>query len=88
MKLPMFGRDWRMRWMYVGNGATLHRVYAIDYNDDTCEADGVTACGRMDSMSMPGILGRMGGAPRCRTCCMIVGIPIGNGAPFNEGIDA
>lgn len=73
--------------MHSGAGFAIHRVYAIDWNEDTCEADGVTACGRMDVMSMPGILSRIG-ATRCRDCCDIAGVPYGQGAPFNSGIDA
>jgi hypothetical protein len=32
---------------------------------------------------MPGIFSRMG-APRCKRCCKAVGIPAGNGAPYND----
>ena len=83
----MFGKDWRMRWMYSGAGVMLHRVRAIDWNEDEARGDGVTACGRMDEMTMPGILGRAG-STRCPVCCDLAGVPRGRGAPFNQGIDA
>jgi hypothetical protein len=88
VRLPRFGKDWRLRWMQTGwSGELLHRVYALDWNEDTCEADGVTACGQMDVLRMPGLLSRMA-ATRCPICCDIAGVPRGNGAPFNQGIDA
>ena len=45
--------------------------------------EGTTACGRSGRFDMPGIFSRMG-APRCRQCCKKVGIPPGDGAPFNN----
>jgi hypothetical protein len=87
LKLPLFGKDWRKRWMHSGRrGPLLHRVYATDWNAWTCEGTGVTACGLMDSLHMPGIFSRMG-AVRCPACCRAAGVPSGHGNPFNEGID-
>ena len=44
---------------------------------------GTTACGLSGRLSMPGIFSRIG-APRCKKCCRKVGIPDGNGAPYND----
>ena len=87
MKLPRFGKDWRQRWAQI-RGITLHRVYAVDWKEaDGFHGDGVTACGLMDELHMPGILSRMS-APRCPKCCLAAGVPLGDGAPCNSGIDA
>lgn len=86
MKLPMFD-IWHKRWMQI-RGIKLHRVYAIDWADsDEIGGDGVTACGLMDELHMPGLFSRMG-APRCGVCCFAAGVPKGDGAPFNQGSDA
>ena len=87
MKLPMFGNDWILRWLLI-RGATLHRVYAIDWaDDDMNDGDGVTACGRMDELHMPGYMSRFY-APRCCKCCAIAGVREGDGVPMNYGWDA
>lgn len=87
--LPRFGDDWRMRWWQKQRGGpTLHRVAAITFADsDRISGQGATACGEFTGMSMPGTYSRMC-AKRCRKCCLVAGVPEGEGAPFNEGIDA
>jgi hypothetical protein len=45
--------------------------------------EGITACGLSGRLGMPGLFSRMD-APRCKRCCKKVGIPYGNGAPFND----
>lgn len=83
--------DWRKRWVQArGRKAyALHRVLRME-NDDW-EADGLipiggkgeVVCGaRSSRWHMPGIFSRMG-APRCSKCCKKLGIPTGDGAPFN-----
>jgi hypothetical protein len=56
-------------------------------DDDAIAGHGATACGRFARLQMPGIFSRMG-LKRCTACCKVVGIPPGDGAPFNEGLDA
>jgi hypothetical protein len=81
--------SWRKRWVQMGRSVVLHRVAATEGDD--WEADGwvpigvqgVTACGRKGRLGMPGILSRMN-APRCRQCCRRLGIPAGQGAPYND----
>jgi hypothetical protein len=86
MDLPMFGADWRMRWWQTPRRQTLHRVAAISFaDDDRIWGHGATACGMFAELHMPGIFSRMG-APRCALCCAVVGLPAGNGAPFNAGL--
>lgn len=69
----------------------LHRVSSIDWDDwggepaDKITGYGRTVCGVEGRLAMPGILSRMG-LPRCARCCDFVGIPRGDGAPFNEGM--
>jgi hypothetical protein len=88
LNAPRFGKDWRMRWFYLGDGAQLHRIAAITFQDeDRINGHGATACGRFGFMWMPGLGGRIG-ARRCPSCCKEMGVPQGSGAPFNEGIDA
>jgi hypothetical protein len=86
--LPMFGRDWRKRWLQLRAGVRLHRVASITWaDDDEIWGHGATACGEFAEMHMPGLFSRMS-APRCLLCCHAAGVPPGDGAPFNQGIDA
>jgi hypothetical protein len=86
---PTFGDGWRKRWVQMGESIVLHRVATTEGDD--WEADGLTpisvagttACGRKGRLQMPGIFSRMG-APRCKQCCRKVGIPAGDGAPYND----
>jgi hypothetical protein len=67
----------------------LHRVSTIEWddpeNDEMISGKGMTVCGRAGWLHMPGIFSRMG-LVRCRICCARMGIPQGNGAPFNVRI--
>jgi hypothetical protein len=88
MRLPRFGDDWRKRWMQLRDNGTLHRVAAITWADsDEIGGHGTTACGRFAELHMPGVISRMA-ATRCRLCCLVAKVPPGEGAPFNQGIDA
>lgn len=89
IRLPRFGSDWRARWLVLPSWNRLHRVAAITWQrgEGRQVGYGVTACGRFDKLQMPGVLSRTG-LPRCAYCCRIAGVPRGEGAPFNEGIDA
>ena len=87
MSIPV--SDWRLRWLYSSDprAAVLHRVSSIRWRKP--ERDwgktiglGVTVCGVRMSLSVPGVLSRMG-MPRCSKCCFAMGIPDGVGAPFN-----
>lgn len=64
----------------------LHRVATIEWGGLEPEAMisgvGVSVCGLEGALQMPGILSRMG-LPRCAKCCRRLGIPTGDGAPFN-----
>lgn len=85
--LPLPADHWRSRWLVLPSWGRLHRVSEIvweDSEDDGMRAGmGTTLCGRRGFLTMPGILSRMG-APRCADCCRILGIPTGDGAPFNQ----
>lgn len=87
-----------------GLDGKLHRIYYVDavadggYGDmgdyelmedasDFVGARGTAACGLRAKFHMPGIMSRMG-RPRCKKCCRRVQVPPGDGAPYNEGIDA
>lgn len=87
--LPRFGDDWRMRWWQKQRGdQMLHRVAAITYSDsDEVAGHGATACGQFAELHMPGTFSRLAEI-RCPKCCLVAGVPEGEGAPFNEGIDA
>ena len=89
MRLPRFGNDWRMRWLTSERGAgPLHRVASIIWDDeDQIAGSGVTACGKVYRLRIPGIFSRMG-QPRCPMCCDVAGVPRGDGAPCNQDIDA
>jgi hypothetical protein len=86
LDLPMFGTDWRQRWLQISNRSTLHRVSSITWADnDEIWGHGATACGEFATLHMPGIFSRMW-SPRCRVCCHVAGVPPGDGAPWNSGI--
>jgi hypothetical protein len=63
----------------------LHRVNDILWDDDQemIVGTGTTACGASGRLKMPGIFSRMD-LPRCKHCCRKLGIPAGDGAPFND----
>ena len=81
--------DHHKRWVQVGRDSVkLHRVAEMV---DDWEADGfipiggqgVTCCGAEGRVAMPGVISRLG-APRCKVCCRVVGIPSGVGVPGND----
>jgi len=79
--------DWHWRWIqFAGAGATiLHRVlsYVLVDAEWVQIHDVETACGmRIKRTGMPGLLSGLG-APRCKVCCRRLGIPAGDGAPYN-----
>lgn len=84
-KPKVFADDWRMRWMHVGRrGLLLHRVAkGSSGRSKTVFQHGVAVCGLRGIMEMPGIFSRMG-ARRCKNCCRILGVPQGDGAPYND----
>jgi hypothetical protein len=85
-KFPMFGDDWRCRWLVFADWKRLHRVATIEWEDgDRISGQAVSACGRSGRMSMPGLFSRMG-LTRCHKCCTAAGVPLGDGAPHNAGI--
>lgn len=77
------GERWRHRWYHLGDGRLIHRVSEIDEPEDEPRGPGVAVCGRRGFLSMPGIFSRMGAA-RCRDCCRALGLPPGEGAPYND----
>ena len=85
-ELPMFSEDWRRRWLVLPSWNRLHRVAEINWAESETYGEGVTACGRRGALHIPGILSRMG-LTRCAHCCRIAGVPLGDGAPFNEGTE-
>lgn len=75
---------WRSRWLVTRRWTVLHRVSAIEWQDgEMIEGPGVTVCGHHAHLRMPGIFSRMG-LPRCKVCCRRLGIPAGDGAPYNN----
>jgi hypothetical protein len=89
--LPLPTDNWVSRWLMFPSARTylLHRVSAIDWwveDGALIRGSGVTLCGRRGFLHMPGVLGRLGG-PRCPECCKRLGIPEGEGNPYNEGMD-
>ena len=85
--LPLVQDDWRKRWLVLPSWNVLHRVSEIEWDDeeDRVAGDGVTLCGRRGWLQVPGISSRMG-RKRCGHCCDLLGIPRGDGAPYNQGI--
>lgn len=81
---PMPTRHVRSRWLVLPSWGALHRVSSIAWDDglEWISGTGTTVCGRRGRLSMPGLFSRMG-LPRCAQCCAAVGIPPGEGAPFN-----
>ncbi len=46
-KFPMFGDDWRCRWLVFADWKRLHRVATIEWADgDRISGQAVSACGR------------------------------------------
>ena len=85
--LPLDNDHWRCRWLHLDDGLEMHRVSSIEWQDgEMIYGDGVTMCKRRGHLHMPGIFSRMD-ADRCPQCCAALGIPSGQGAPFNVDID-
>ena len=89
------GDDWRYRWECRDSASgwwsdRLHRIAVVTKVRDEDEGVGVegkSACGLSGLWAMPGLISRMA-RPRCAHCCDRLGIPRGDGAPFNQGLDA
>lgn len=79
--------DWRSRWLVLPRWGVLHRIATIEWDepDEKISGNGATLCGRTGRLNMPGILSRMG-LKRCPKCCRLMGVPQGDGNPYNEGI--
>jgi hypothetical protein len=91
--LAIHPEKWRSRWLQFTStrrNGDLHRVASIAWDGealgfdpgDMIQGEGVSVCGKEGRMAMPGIFSRMG-APRCRRCCKAMGIPPGDGPPWN-----
>jgi len=91
--LPLDKDHWRRRWLMMEpHGRKLHRVSEIKWNqpgwgEEMISGHGYTVCHRDGVLRMPGVLSRLH-VPRCKFCCAALGIPYGNGTPYNEGMDA
>jgi hypothetical protein len=91
IEIPAYEDQWRKRWVYIGPAyRVLHRVGRERTEWEGAEVRGAvalygdTVCGIENRlMSMPGIISRMG-LPRCAKCCDKLGVPRGEGAPFND----
>lgn len=87
--LKLSKKRWRSRWLVLPSWRALHRVAVAewenvaDYSGSYIEATGTTLCGKSGALRVPGILSRMG-LPRCKECCRLLGLPNGDGAPFND----
>jgi hypothetical protein len=75
--------------MTLPRWGVLHRVAELEVEgfdgDVLPHGNGRTVCGRTGYLSMPGFVSRMG-LPRCAYCCSRLGIPRGDGHPYNAGI--
>ena len=76
--------NWRSRWLVDRRWNALHRIASIEWEepDEMIAGEGISVCGRQRRFFMPGIFSRMG-LKRCAECCKLLGIPRGDGAPFN-----
>lgn len=69
----------------------LHRISSItsldpgepEEGDSVRWGEGVSVCGIEGEFEMPGLFSRMG-RPRCTACCDLLGVPHGDGAPYNH----
>lgn len=86
--LPLPDEHWRSRWLvFPRSWNRLHRVSEMQWEDeDMIRGTGTTLCGKSGDLVMPGPVSRLGLA-RCAHCCRLAGIPRGDGAPFNHGIE-
>ena len=84
LPLALDNNNWRSRWLAAGEWDALHRISSIEWNepDEMISGSGIAVCGRQRQFHMPGIFSRMG-LKRCPDCCVALGIPEGEGAPFN-----
>jgi len=82
--LPIETEHWRSRWLVDRRWNALHRISSIkwDVPDEMISGVGVAVCGRKRTFRMPGLLSRLW-LKRCPECCKALGIPTGEGAPFN-----
>lgn len=86
--LPIPDERWRSRWLVLPSWSRLHRVAEVAWDsEDMTRGTGLTVCGRRGTLVMPGLLSRMD-LPRCAHCCDALGVPRGDGAPYNQGIGA
>jgi hypothetical protein len=76
--------SWHNRWLQATRGFVLHRIAVVVRRERYfyVGVDGETVCGLKGRFYMPGVCSRTG-APRCKRCCQALGIPAGNGAPYN-----
>lgn len=92
MKPKRFNKNyWEQLWLQFESSATLHRA-SVNVQENRNSKwvvrnfTGTTVCGKNSSLLwFPGI-GSQLAAPRCRTCCKVVGVPFGKGNPYNDGI--
>ncbi len=88
--LPIPDDHWQSRWLVRPSWRKLHRVSDIVWDEgddgDLRSGMGVTVCGLQSQLCMPGILSRLS-LPRCSHCCRGAGVPDGNGAPANFGLE-
>lgn len=86
--LPIPDSNWKSRWLVTYSWKALHRVSEIQWDEpnEMISGNGITLCGHRAWMCMPGFPSRIG-LKRCQKCCKILGIPEGDGCPFNAGIE-
>lgn len=84
LPLPIATDHWRNRWlMRPSGGGVLHRISTITWSDgDMTSGLGTAVCGERGAWWMPECLSRLN-ALRCSACCKALGIPPGDGTPFN-----
>jgi len=77
---------WASRWLVLPSWNRLHRVSEIEWDKEyggKIRGHGKTVCGREGFLMMPGVMSRLG-LPRCKHCCWSMGIPPGEGNPYNH----
>ena len=71
-------------WLVFESSSVLHALRTqIQPKEGDVSCWGVTECGRLGTLYIPGMGARVG-LDRCRTCCRVTGMPEGMQSPKND----
>jgi hypothetical protein len=71
-------------WFETNKGSVLHQAdVRWDEDSGAVGGEGRSACGLHAEFWIPGIFSRMA-VPRCKRCCLKIGMPQGIGSPKND----